>query len=109
MSRNVSNRKSFILVCEYKIVFQTSSTLKSAVSVQTILVSNYATGHRVVIYKSYLQVEGRHKTIFLFTADDKKELEDTKKRYNELSEKLMEKNRQYLKLQVTYFMCSFVA
>lgn len=36
----------------------------------------------------------------LLTAGDKKELEETKKRYNELSEKLMEKNRQYLKLQV---------
>ena len=34
-------------------------------------------------------------------ADDKKELEETKKRYNELSEKLTEKNRQYLKLQVS--------
>ena len=31
---------------------------------------------------------------------DKKDLDDAKKRCNELSEKLMEKNRQYLKLQV---------
>ena len=37
--------------------------------------------------------------VLLITAD-KKDLEDTKKRCNELSEKLMEKNRQYLKLQV---------
>lgn len=36
----------------------------------------------------------------LSTTDDKKEVEETKKRYNELSEKLTEKNRQYLKLQV---------
>ena len=36
----------------------------------------------------------------MLIADDKKELEETKKRYNELSEKLTEKNRQYLKLQV---------
>ena len=36
-----------------------------------------------------------------FSADDKKELEDTKKQYSELSERLMEKNRQYLKLQVS--------
>ncbi|XP_020602293.1 E3 ubiquitin-protein ligase CCNB1IP1-like [Orbicella faveolata] len=36
------------------------------------------------------------------TSNDKKELDDTKKRYNELSEKLMEKNRQYLKLQAMY-------
>ncbi|PFX30356.1 E3 ubiquitin-protein ligase CCNB1IP1 [Stylophora pistillata] len=33
---------------------------------------------------------------------DKKELEDIKKRNNELSEKIMEKNRQYLKLQGMY-------
>ena len=45
----------------------------------------------------------------MFTADDKKELNDTKKRYNELSEKLMEKNRQYLKLQVNYFVYSSVS
>lgn len=38
--------------------------------------------------------------LFLLSVDDKKELEEMKKRYNELSEKMMEKNRQYLKLQV---------
>lgn len=36
-----------------------------------------------------------------FSSDDKKELEDAKKQYSELSERLMEKNRQYLKLQVS--------
>ncbi|XP_022782786.1 E3 ubiquitin-protein ligase CCNB1IP1-like [Stylophora pistillata] len=36
------------------------------------------------------------------TSNDKKELEDIKKRNNELSEKIMEKNRQYLKLQGMY-------
>ena len=38
--------------------------------------------------------------LLYISADDKRELEETKKRYSELSEKLMEKNRQYLKLQV---------
>ena len=37
--------------------------------------------------------------VLVMTAD-KKDLDDAKKRCNELSEKLMEKNRQYLKLQV---------
>ncbi|XP_027057297.1 E3 ubiquitin-protein ligase CCNB1IP1-like [Pocillopora damicornis] len=36
------------------------------------------------------------------TSNDKKELEDIKKRNSELSEKMMEKNRQYLKLQGMY-------
>lgn len=58
--------------------------------------------------KTFILVCG-YKTIFLSPADDKKELEDTKKRYNELSEKLMEKNRQYLKLQVNDFVCSLVS
>ena len=40
------------------------------------------------------------KKAVLLIADDKKELEDIKKRNSELSEKMMEKNRQYLKLQV---------
>lgn len=83
--------------------------MKFAVPVQAISVCKSATGRRVAIYKSYLLVEGRRKTICLSPADDKKELEDTKKRYNELSEKLMEKNRQYLKLQVNDVMCSLVS
>ena len=51
--------------------------------------------HLISNARSYLTV----KYIVLIT-DDKKELEETKKRYNELSQKLTEKNRQYLKLQV---------
>ena len=66
-------------------------------------------GHRVAMIKNAFRSKGAIKHYFLFSADDKKELDDTKKRYNELSEKLMEKNRQYLKLQVNYFMCSILS
>lgn len=38
--------------------------------------------------------------MFSFT-DVKKDLDDNKLRYNEVSEKLMERNRQYQRLQVS--------
>ena len=44
-----------------------------------------------------------HNSICLFTSSaQRKELESTKLKYNEASEKLMEKNRQHQKLQVMY-------
>ena len=44
---------------------------------------------------------------FLIALDKTTELEETKQRYNEVSDKMMEKNRQYLKLQVKYWTQEF--